>query len=176
MCVGVLPNQHRARGGGVTVSLNPPPPRGGDKSQSTGPTIHWRNTPQSTGPTLLNPLAQHFSIRRADIASIHPAELSIHRQYNPPTYNPPTVRFGRIHQPYVLNPPTYNPPDEQISIHPADIASIHPAELSIHRQYNPPTYNPPTVRFGRVHQPYVLNPLNQNFGGRGPGEPGKSVH
>ena len=152
MCVGVLPNQHRARGGGDGLS----------ESQSTGPTIHWRNTPQSTGRTLLNPLAQHFSIRRADIASIHPAELSIHRQYNPPTYNPPTVRFGRIHQPYVLNPPTYTPPDEQISIHPADIASIHPAELSIHRQYTPPTYNPPTVRFGRIHQPYVLNPPTYN--------------
>ena len=120
----VAPARHPwpARGDGIH--------RGGDKSQSTGPTIHWRitpqstgrtllnppaehssihwpNTPQSTGPTLLNPLAQHFSIRPADIASIHPAELSIHRQYNPPTYNPPTVRFGRIHQPYFSIHPQY---------------------------------------------------------------------
>ena len=62
MCVGVLPNQHRARGGGDGLS----------ESQSTGvrtdnplaqhSSIHRPNTPQSTGPTLLNPLAQHSSI------------------------------------------------------------------------------------------------------------------
>ena len=100
----VAPARHPwpARGDGlsestVATNLNPP-----------GPTIHRPNTPQSTGPTLLNPPAQHFSIHRpntprstgptisihrADIVSIHrpnnlnpPADpRSIHRHYNPPT-------------------------------------------------------------------------------------------
>ena len=73
----------------VTTNLNPP------DLQSTGPTllnppaqhfsIHRPNTPRSTGPTI--------SIHRADIVSIHrPNNLnpsadprSIHRHYNPPT-------------------------------------------------------------------------------------------
>ena len=111
MCVGVLPNQHRARGGGDGLS----------ESQSTGPTIHWRNTPQSTGRTLLNPLAQHSSIHWPNTPqSTGPTLLnppSGHR-LDPPsgTLNPPAVQSTHVQSTHgtiwadppavLLNPPT----------------------------------------------------------------------
>ena len=62
MCVGVLPNQHRARGGGDGLSESQFTGVRTDNPLAQHSSIHRPNTPQSTGPTLLNPLAQHSSI------------------------------------------------------------------------------------------------------------------
>ena len=97
----VAPARHPwpARGDGlsestVATNLNPP-----------GPTIHRPNTPQSTGPTLLNPPAQHFSIHRPN------TPRSTGTIIHPPKIHPHDT-FGIIHWtdkstgPTNLNPPS----------------------------------------------------------------------
>ena len=147
----VAPARHPwpARGDGlsestVATNLNPP------DLQSTGPTllnppaqhssIHRPNTPRSTGPTLLDPLAQQSQSTEPTSSRSTGPTISIrqptHAQSTGTIIHPPKIHphdtFGIIHWTDKSTGPT-------ISIHPADIASIHPADFSIHRHYNPPT-------------------------------------
>ena len=145
MCVGVLPNQHRARGGGDGLS----------ESQSTGPTIHWRNTPQSTGRTLLNPLAQHSSIHWPNTPqSTGPTLLnppSGHR-LDPPsgTLNPPAVQSTHVqstHGTIWADPPAVR--SQSTHVQSTGRTNLNPP--SGHR-LNPPsgTLNPPAVQSTHV--------------------------
>ena len=97
----------------VAPAWHPWPARGDGLSESTvatnlnatGPTIHRPNTPQSTGPTLLNPPAQHFSIHRPN------TPRSTGTIIHPPKIHPHDT-FGIIHWtdkstgPTNLNPPS----------------------------------------------------------------------
>ena len=106
----VAPARHPwpARGDGIH--------RGGDKSQSTGPTIHWRNTPQSTGRTLLNPLAQHSSIHWPNTSQSAQRTLPQSTQRNSQSTGS-TIHPRTIHPRYDLGGST----SRTFSIHPRTI-------------------------------------------------------